>query len=126
MIDSSGVDNPPRSIDFSPHSNNHTPLPDMDRAGERTHSTPLDSEKLNHLQKKDSKEDEFMMQALRDSLEDKKNIEPKKTDVINIPKNNLVVQQGFFMPFINRFNNTIEGIWNALKSLIPIKPQTGA
>jgi len=30
------------------------------------------------------------------------------------------------MPFINGFNNAIDGIWNALKSLVPMKPQTGA
>lgn len=136
------VDNPSRP-DISSRGIHSTPLPDMERPGKRTHSTPLNHEKMIDLQEEKSKGDELIMRALRDSLNNNQNggrpdadriaphlekkIEPKKPVVTNIStKNNPALQQGFLMPFVNGFNNIIEGVWNALKSLVPMKPQTGA
>lgn len=137
MIDSPHVDNLNRP-DVPPRNLNHTPLPNFDRPGNRNGSTPL-GEKMTVLQQQESPEEAFLMKSLQESLLDQKRnpksdqpeliekkIEPKKPDASNAIKNNPDMQQGFLMPLVNGLNNTIEGIWKALKSLVPMKPQTGA
>lgn len=137
MIDSPHVDNLFKP-DVSPRNVNHTPLQNIERPGNRNGSTPL-GEKMMALQHQESPEEAFLMKSLQESLLDQnrnpksakpelieKKIEPKKIDMSNVIKSNPDAQQGFLMPLVNRFNNVIEGIWNALKSLIPMKPQTGA
>lgn len=141
MNDSPQVENLMRP-DVAHNKNNFTSLPDMDRPGKKNGSTPL-GEKMTNLQDQKSPEDDFMMKIFQKSLEDQqklkekninppvqelveKNIEPKKPITTDTPKNNPVIQQGFLMPLVDGFNNAIDGIWNALKSLVPMKPQTGA
>jgi hypothetical protein len=142
-----GIDNPTGKIDSAPRKITHTPLPNMEAPGPRMHSTPLNREKMMaNLQNDETSEgDKLMMKALMDNLKagDKEPelpnpsssmerkakvnqpIEQPKT--INVsPKKDISQQRGFLMSFVNGFNNIIEGVWNALKSLVPMKPQTGA
>ena len=42
------------------------------------------------------------------------------------PKKYKNQQPGFLMPFVNGINGLMNNIWNAIKSLVPMKPQSRA
>lgn len=146
MNDRPGADNL-RNMDQAPQKITHTPLSNMEAPGRMTHSTPLNRERMiADLQNPGrSKEDDLMMKALMDNLKadnspgqempNPSNLIEKKIMIDqpieqpkikkNSPKKDISQQKGFLMPFVNGFNNIIDGIWNTLKSLVPMKPQTG-
>ena len=107
MNDRPQVDNP-QSVSLRPPAENiKSPFSlDSKRPGPETRSTPVN---LKDFAEQQTTADDPLIQALE-------KIEKTKPDK---------QQQGFLAPFINGFNNSIEAIWNAIKSLIPMKPQTG-
>lgn len=134
MNDHPQVDNPQGIVRSSVEKKRNLFSLDSKQPGAETGSTALDLKNLSEQQK--TKEDQLMqvlMQGIKEEkspippmkVQPEKNIEPKKTSATSTPKNNQSVQKGFLMPFVNGFNNFLEGFTNALKSLIPMKPQTG-
>ncbi|MBI5126937.1 hypothetical protein HZA76_00585 [Candidatus Roizmanbacteria bacterium] len=105
---------------------------DYKQPGPETGSTAIDLRKFADQQK--AAEDP-LIQALMQGM--KKNVSPqidnqsapivKEEPKVQIQEAKPVKeQQGFLTPFVSGFNNLLAGIWNALKSLVPMKPQTGA
>lgn len=94
------------------------------KPGLESGSTALD---LNKISNKQGSEDDQLMKALIQDIQNEKppsinkNPEPKIQ-----PKRDVSQQQGFLTPLVNGINGLMDGIWSALKSLIPMKPQTGA
>jgi len=134
MNDHPQVDNPQGIVRSSTEKKRNLFSLNSKQPGAETGSTALDLKNLSEQQK--AKEEQLMqalMQGMKEEkspippikLQPEKNIEPKKTTATITPKNNQLAQRGFLMPFVNGFNNFLEGITNALKSLIPMKPQTG-
>lgn len=126
MNDQPQVDNPQDAKLGLPIEKGENPFPlDSKQPGPETRSTALDLKNLSEQQKAT---DDPLIKALMQGMKKEKSplppIENQPEKKIEAKKN-ITDRQGFLMPFVNGFNGLIEGIWNALKSLIPMKPQTG-
>jgi hypothetical protein len=120
MSDQPQIDNPQDiNLRFPLEKNqNFSPL-DLEQPGPETGSTAFD---LNKISGKQGGQDEKLIQAL---MQDIQNEKPppidKKPELKTEPKKNIDQQRGFLTPFVNGINGLLDGIWNALKSLIPMK-----
>ena len=124
MNDRPQVDNP-QSVSLRPPAENiKNPFSlDSKRPGPETRSTPVN---LKDFAEQQTTADDPLIQALVKNMESEKSPPINNQPVKKIEKTKPdKQQQGFLTPFVNGFNNSIEAIWNAIKSLIPMKPQTG-
>lgn len=125
MNDQQQVDNPPDiSLKFPAEEVRTTFSSDSRLPGPETGSTPIN---LKDFTQQQAKTDDLLIQALMKDINSEEsppiNNQPaKKVEVKKISNQ----QKGFLANFVNGFNNFFEGIWNGLKSLVPMKPQTGA
>lgn len=92
---------------------------DSKQPGPETGSTALDLKRINEQQA--ATDDPLMQSLIRDITNEKpppiNNLPAKKIKETKLNKQ----QQGFLMPFVNGINSLMDGIWSALKSLIPMK-----
>ncbi len=99
--------------------------------GDESGSTPVN---LKEFQGEQTKSDDVLIQALMQGMKEGRPESLSNQPVVKAQEAEVKVQepkppkqqQGFLAPFVNGFNGLLEGIFNALKSLLPMKPQTGA
>jgi len=124
MNDQPQVDNPQKpDLGFIAKTEKNLPKLESKKPGLESGSTILDLKKISDEQRS---EDDQLVKTLMQGIQDEKPPVSKNSEPKIQQKRNVSQQQGFLMPFVNGINSLMDGIWNALKSLIPMKPQTGA
>lgn len=120
MNDQPQVDNFQKpDLGFIAKTEKNFPELESKKPGLESGSTALD---LNKISNKQGSEDDQLARTLMQAINSEKApAVDKKPEPKISPKKNINQQQGFLMPFVNGINGLMDGIWSALKSLIPMK-----
>ena len=120
MNDQPQVDNFQKpDLGFIAKTEKNFPELESKKPGLESSSTALDLKKISNKQ---GSEDDQLMKALMQDIQNEKPLPINKNPEPKIqPKKDISQRQGFLMPFVNGINGLMDGIWSALKSLIPMK-----